>query len=603
MKKLDKYVIYCIFVIFIICMILFYKPLFSNQPLGLDTLGHLSKVSYFKAYPFANWDMSWYSGTLFLKLYSPLFYYLIPIFQNEIFGANFLCFLSILLTCWGIYLFVRYKTKNEKVSLFSSISFLSVLGISYYWIAAGNLPYFFSLWTIPFSLYFLEKSLIEEKKRYFVYYSGIFLIGILSHVIIGFLIGILMIIRILSEKINWKNIKKCFFYGIIPVLLSSFWFIPFIFYSTSPGGYAGYIPKFIQLFGFRDNIAWGLQAGGIGIIFFFYIFSLYFIKSVWKDKTIKPFFYTTILLIFVILGLLGKNYPYGVDPVRFILPFSIILCIFLGLVINKNKLFNKKFMIILLTIILLVGIIWNIHVIHKNLERFSYYKEDGRYGIFKDIMNNENFPLEDNFSNYRFGTSKYIFGESLNYFFPKVPQTFGYQDAGMLNAPRYYDMRWNIWISDNINDSIFWLDWFGIKYFESENKDSVGKFLNDSRFKVIMNQSKRYDFTLFEYLEAKHIIALVDYVNSTSFGEEKEFEIERKSPDRIILRYESSDKDDAALFKEFYHKTWKAKELESEKNLQIYQTSIGFMYVNVPVGSKGVIFYQHKTIEDILGYF
>ena len=46
-----------------------------------------------------------------------------------------------------------------------------------------------------------------------------------------------MIIRILSEKINWKNIKNVL-YGIIPVLLSSFWFIPFIFYSTSPGGYA-----------------------------------------------------------------------------------------------------------------------------------------------------------------------------------------------------------------------------------------------------------------------------------------------------------------------------------------------------------------------------
>ena len=158
---------------------LFYKPLFSNLPLGLDSLGHLSKVSYILEYPFANWDMSWYSGTLFLKLYSPLFYYFVAffslIFSNIFFVSNLICFLSLLFAVFGIYLLLDYLTKNKKIALFSGLIFLTVLSISYYWIATGNLPYFSALWTLPFSLYFLELSIKERKKKFFVLYCFLFL--------------------------------------------------------------------------------------------------------------------------------------------------------------------------------------------------------------------------------------------------------------------------------------------------------------------------------------------------------------------------------------------------------------------------------------------
>ncbi len=590
-----------ILIIIIISFVLFYKPLLSNQPLGLDTLGHLSKVSYLKTYPSASWDMSWYSGTLFLKLYPPLFYYLVALFPNVFFGMNFLSFLSVLLTSLGIYIFIKYKIKDNEVALFSGLSYLTVLSISYYWIATGNLPYFFALWTIPFSLYFLEKYLVEKKKRYFVFYSLTFLIGILSHIIVGIIIGLFMIIRILFDGINWKNIKKVFLCGTIPVLLVSFWFIPFIFYSIPSGGYEGYVPDLIQFFGFVEEGSWGLQVGGIGIIFFFFIFSLLFLKRYWKDKTTQIYFVFLIILGFLLLGGLGNHYPYGVDPIRLVLPFSIILCMFLGLVIEKVGLFNKRYILLFFILILIFGLFWNLHIINKNFDEYSYCKEGSRYRFFQQIMTKEDFPVKNEFNNYRFGTSKYIFGETLNYFMPKVSQTFGYQDVGMLNISIHYDMKQHIWLSEDINEAIYWLDWFGIRYFESENSDSVSKFINDSRFKIIMSGSKGYSFTLFEYLDAKHIIALVDYVNETTLGKEKAFQYEREGPDEIIIRYDSIDEDDAVVFKEFYHKTWKARELESNENLQIQKTSTGFMYVNPSLSSKGVIFYQSKTLEEYLG--
>jgi len=515
--------------------------------------------------------------------------------------ANLLCFLSILFTSLGIYFLVRYYTKKEIISLFGGLGFLTILGISYYWIATGNLPYVFALWTIPFSLYFLERYLKENKKEHFVFYSIIFFVGIISHIVVGFLIGVLMVIRLLFEGLNLKNFKKILLYGIIPVLLSSFWFIPFLAYSSSSGGYEGYVPKIIQLFGFNDQIAWGLHAGGIGVFAFLLAWSFLLFKKFSRDKIALFYLVSLLFLGFLLLGGLGKHYPLGVDAVRFVLPFSIISLIFIVLVIYKAEIYKNKFLVFGLFIILFIGIIWNMTIINNNLERFSYYKDDSRYGIFQNIIGDEKFPIKNEFTNYRFGTSKFIFGENLNYFMPNVPQTFGYQDAGMLNAPRYYDMRWHIWLSDDINGAIYWLDWFGIKYFEAENKDFIDKFKNDSRFKIVMNGSNGYDFTLFEYLDAKQIISLVDFANDTSSKKEKDFIWERKKPDKIIIKYNSIDKNDVILFKEFYHKSWKAKEIESGEDIQININKIGFMYIQPSENSKGVIIYQSKTKEEMTG--
>ena len=595
--------LFSILIILFVSLFLFYKPLLSNQPLGLDTLGHLSKVSYLKLYPFADWDMSWYSGTLFLKLYPPLFYYLTALFPNTFFAANFLSFLSIYLTSIGIYFFIRYKTQDEKVSLFSGLSYLTVLSISYYWISTGNLPYFFALWTIPFSLYFLEKSIKENKRIDFVFFCLIFTAGILIHFIVGFLIGVLMFLRFLFEGINWINIKKIFLYGAIPILLSSFWFIPFLFYSNSSAGYEGYAPDFSFLFGFGE-CCWGLQAGGIGVLAFLFIPALFILsfKKCWNNKLILFSLLAVFILGFLLLGKLGNHYPFGVDPVRFVLPFSIFLSIFLGLTIYKTKLFENKYLLVGLFLILFIGLLWNFTIINKNFESFSYYGENSRYEIIQEVINDKNFPLQNEFSNYRFGTSRYVFGETINYFMPHVSHNFGYQDAGMLNLQTHRDFLDAIWNSEDINKSIYYLDWFGIKYFEGTTSDSMGKFENDARFKIILKFSLNgYAFTLFEYLEAKQIISLVDYLDDDLFGKEKAFEWERENPDKVIVKYDSVDENDAVLFKEFYHKTWKAKDLESGKNLEIHKTNLGFMYINPPSDSKGIIFYQSKTIEEMIG--
>lgn len=592
MKKL-----FSIVIILFVALLLFYRPLFSGQPLGLDALGHLSKVSYLQRYPFASWDMSWYSGTLFLKLYPPLFYYVVAIFPNIFFTANLFCFLSILFSSLGIYFLVKYLTQNEQISLFCGLGFLSVLSISYYWIATANLPYFAALWAIPFSLYFLEKSIKENKKKDFIFFSLIFSVGILTHVIIGFLIGVLMVVRFLFGGLNLRNFKRIFLYGAIPVLIVSFWFIPFLVYST-PSVYRGYIPDPVRLFGFKPEFSWGLQVAGIGVLIYLFIFSFFLFKKFRRNKLIRFYLGSLAILGFLLFGGLGSHYPFGVDPVRFILPFSIILSVCLGLIIKEAELFRNKSLAVLFFLVLIAGLVWNMTVINQNFDKHSYYKEGSRFVIIQEVL--EQAPIEDNFTNYRFGTNRYVFGETLNYFMPSVSQTLGYQDVGMLNISSHNKMIQSIWFSDDINSTYYYLDWFAIKFFAIESSENESKLKNNSKFRRVMSFSRDYSFTMYEYLDAKPIISLADNLDTGNAGEIKQFEWERKIPGEIRITYDKADSDDVVLFKEFYHSSWAAKELSSGKNIDIEKVGPGFMAVYPSSNSKGIVFYQKKSFFEYL---
>ena len=93
----------------------------------------------------------------------------------------------------------------------------------------------------------------------------------------------------------------------------------------------------------------------------------------------------------------------------------------------------------------------------------------------------------------------------------------------------------------------------------------------------------------------------MDSVNSPSLDKEKEFSWERTNPDKVIVRYDSLDKNDAVVFKEFYHKSWKAKDIQLGVQYNLEKVGPGFMAVHPLPDSKGVIFYQSKTIEEIFG--
>jgi hypothetical protein len=391
-----------------------------------------------------------------------------------------------------------------------------------------------------------------------------------------------------------------------------------------------YLPILQHLFGFgSDYIIWGRGIGEIGVVFVLFLFSLLlYFQLRKKNEAIKFYFFASVfLLLLTILFIpLGQS---GIESIRFLPPACIVMCIFVALTFDRIKLPQASS--ILLFTILLFGLFQNAKIIQENYEIHNYGK--ARYEIFQKI--NENFSFEKDFTNYRFGAYSFAFAENLNYFFPGQSQTFGYYIQGALYPEILKWARETIWESFNENETKFLLNWFGIKYFEidSESLNFKSKFENDQDFvKIVSNKVGKFNYEIYEYKNAQPIVSLIrGKIISTSepilptlkklasqnseiiplFTEEKivlqmnrselKFELERKSPDIIKIKFDSIQKGDAVLVKEHYYPAWKAFEYPSKRELKIYRAGPNFMLVFPSEKSTMVIFEYQATIYDYVG--
>ncbi len=624
-----------ILILVIISLLLYNKPLFSDKPLGLDSLGHLSKVSYLKEFGNVNWDMSWYSGGPFLRFYPPLYYYTLSLFDNVFFGSNLICFLSILFCSIGVFLLVNHYSKNFLNSLLAGMFFLAVINISYFWIVVGNQPFIFALWTIPFSLLLFEKS--REKKVYYILYLIVFLIGILSHIFVGLCICLIIIIRVLFYKGLKEKSLNVLFFLIIPIGISCFWLVPFL---TRPSSFVGdeiYILSPLSLFGIKLSHAWGIGFDSIGIFLIIFLASLFYFRRNYKDKTYLYLFIMVVLLFLLSAGILGKYYPRGIGSVRFIPAFSIFLCIFIGVSLKNLK--NKMYYIIII-LILVYSLFTNYQVINENYTYHSYSNKDMvKYGKFANVYDEfYNFSfINKSYSNYRFGSARFPFSKTLTFVFPGISQTSGYYDEGLLYFNTYFKMKENIWIPINMNKTYYYLDWFGIKYFELSGGylEGEGNFSNNTNFQlVLIRNSSDYPYKIYEYKKAKPIISVIktnflsyDKLNEDEIDEiatynknteelipiitekkiaiynnysEMNFTYIRNNPDIINIEYDFTG-NEAILIRESYYPSWKAKEQDSLKNLKVYRTANDFMLIIPKAGDKKIVIYQTKLFVDYFG--
>jgi hypothetical protein len=634
MKKETKIILFSSLLILLVALFLYFKTLVVDLPLGLDAIGHISKVRYLQEFGLVNWNHSWYSGTSFLKFYSPLQYLLASLFSNPIFGVNFLGFLSIFLTSLGIYFLVREYSPGVWAFI-SGISFLTVLAVSYYFIAVGNHPYIFALWTLPFSLFFLEKSL--KNKSFYPFFIITASLSIISHLFLGVFLFFICAIRFLFLNTNIiKRLKILCIYLIPAGLLSAWWWVGFLSKSSSfAGGSPGYIAHPFHLLGFGKYIIWGRSPGEIGILFVLFLVSLiiYFryLKNFKKDNYLKFIFVICLFSFFCLVGGLGNFYPFGVGAIRFILPFSILSSIFIGLVLPK---FKRKIILLLVGVLLLIGLFWNFYLINLNLENNSYNDENSRYGFLKDLHENNKLPFSDTFENYRFGTSHYIFGEPITYFYPYLSQTFGYYDQGILSPEMKHLMYNSIWKGNDSNSTFYFLDWYAIKYFEFENYSKYNPKFTKEKFNIYLEEDfYDYPFTIYEYLDFKPItsyiktniysvnsidVDLIKDMAEKNIGIEEKIPIEssenitlsfsyeelssetfRDSPDKIEIRYNYLE-GAVVLIKESFHKSWNAKDVKSNRALKIYPAGPKMMLVIPEKDSEGIVLSQSKTYFGLI---
>ncbi|MFH1503723.1 MAG: hypothetical protein ABIE36_03640 [Candidatus Diapherotrites archaeon] len=400
--------------------------------------------------------------------------------------------------------------------------------------------------------------------------------------------------------------KSLIFLG-TPLLISSFWFLPFLSKSSSfLGDKLGYVPSPFHLLGFGKYIIWGLAPGEIGPLFGLFILSIFFSIRFLKEEKTLFLFISSLVLFLLTEGILWKFYPTGVGAIRFILPFSIFACIFFGVVFIKLLNFKisitKKWIIcFFIFLMLLFSLIYNYSIIIKNFNDFSYNSDGDRYGMIKLVYSQEDFPLINNFTNYRFGTSRYIFSETINYKSPWISQTWGYFDQGILYPDELYSCRDYIWRSNNIHYTLKCLDDFGIKYFEIGGEDLKfeDKFINNENFSLVYQKVfSDYPFKIYEYKNAKPIISIM--FENGSYEDLSNFYVERNNPDKITVRYNFSGKEKIS-FKESFHNSWRALAVESKKEISIKKSETNFMTMVPEENSEKILIYQSKTGLEKIG--
>ncbi|HMO78964.1 MAG TPA: hypothetical protein PJ997_02305 [Candidatus Paceibacterota bacterium] len=367
---------------------------------GWDGSGHYAIGKYYAENIFPavwGWIPNWYSGMPFPQFYPPLFYYIVALLYKITnidyatifkFVAIFSVFIIPTLLSFSYYKLIKKSFAESFFVLLISVLILSVksrfefISVSIASITNNGLV------TQPLAVIFLILWLISifqvEKKESAKYYSILFLTFLMlsnAHVAIVALI-IFTILFILKFKNNFFinkqylktlliALKHCF-YVLVPLLISSFWYIPMIKY-----------------YDYFVGMSLGFTQGSLGnLLYYHYYILIILIISVIFNLKIKNIFISiiNIFLSFCLISIYLKlNYkfqslPFHLDrwlgTIYLFIPILIVFCFS-----EIKKYLNKKLYIILIIIIS------SISFYHINIMNGFRDSQDGIY------VNNEQDDL------------------------------------------------------------------------------------------------------------------------------------------------------------------------------------------------------------------
>ncbi len=232
-------------------------PLFiSNHLLQWDMAGHYFNSWFIKSYIFPSitgWNPSFFGGQPFGLLYPGLFHYIVAIFSFVFsieFSLKLVLSLVMLITPFSFYYFLRSININKLNSSIITLWMFFFLFLPSKIFEMFNYPgndltstFYVGLVTNALALpllFFYMGSLVKNYKTKNIIYPSIFMfLIVLSHLVVTLVAAIFSFSFFLSKFILYfkeRNLlKKLIRYFIKHILLvftlSSFWIIPFLFYS------------------------------------------------------------------------------------------------------------------------------------------------------------------------------------------------------------------------------------------------------------------------------------------------------------------------------------------------------------------------------------
>lgn len=537
MRRFLKFFVYFFIAIFLVLgafVASYFLFIWNRYPRGFDATGHLFRLEFVRHFGLgAEWVHSWASGMPLFLLYAHLPYQLLALvsslfdFSSEVVLTGAAVF-AVGVTSFAVFLLVKELVNNWLIAIASGVLYLtspSSWGMAF---ASGLYPRVLALPFFVLSIWLTFKFLKDRTRVHFVLTTFFIALTFLLHFFIGaaaFIVSFLLLVVWMGGL--KEKIKTAFLLYTPSVLLVVFFILPFIWarmnapgFLTSteailtPGIEYSTLKDFFYLinyesrdFTFTNFLVPDLLDLNPVITPLFLISGLVSIVfKLWgKKKEINR-----AVLVFVLFTIGGYIYslfflrPFlplygGILAPRWAVYFIPIFSIPASMLFLKFLLGRKSLLLSVCGFLIAgLSVLWFFlqYPLNKPIPRVSQVVKNELFGY---TLLTEN--LDKRQFNFRLGTGNYAdIGAWFNVQFPYVPQTRDFYNQAIVNPDFYFYLYYAGWEkSDNLEETNFLFDWFGVKGFvvtkESPVKD---KFENKPAYSPIDQDGhlKLYQFNL-----------------------------------------------------------------------------------------------------------
>lgn len=235
MKKLDKFLLFPIIllVIYLIVRLIDFSKLLFYYPFDYtnDLSSYMAILHFLKEYGFHGIAQNWYNGFIVLKFYSPgWFFFALPLYlllkdvRIATYASLILMFIIGFVLIWHLGRLENFS-KVKRIGFFAFF-FANAIAIGNL-IRLGRVTELFA-WVVFIALflliiYYKDKNL---DLRFMFLFIPLYFLSIISHfqetILMQFFVLSLFLVKKLKEKI------RIVIYSLIGLLLSSFWWFPFV---------------------------------------------------------------------------------------------------------------------------------------------------------------------------------------------------------------------------------------------------------------------------------------------------------------------------------------------------------------------------------------
>ena len=381
---------------------------FDLLSVGVDTRTHVYKsyilieqIRHLPPLLWGSWDWNWFGGYPFLKLYSPIFYYILSSFSilfnySPEIVARWLIVVSFPLSATSMYFLAKHLTKNKVASMIGGTAYAYVPFHITNFTVSGNPSSLLTYVFMPLPFLFAERF-IETSKKHFMILSSLSMLGVFlsNH---GY--GAAYIVIFFA----WFVLRKKIFQGLVVVLttilLSMFFLAPLVFYSLSNGNVL--VPMRSRE-DFVGSVIAVIKPGGEVIGFTYVILGAMLVTLILIDyvkthhnsrrlhisllfkRNNLVFVCSILLMIFLLYNLLIFFFP--IEPfsslafARTMPPALLLLSLLLSLILATFKT-RKIFLGTIFILLILEGVMAPIYYPlqpHKYEKAFTSLKEDAEW--------------------------------------------------------------------------------------------------------------------------------------------------------------------------------------------------------------------------------